>query len=121
MSRTDIEDIQAVVHEYFDGLYRMDQSRLRRAFHPEACLFGHLRGNFTRSTLDQWLEKIGTQPVPAESGEPFDMRIVSADVTGEAATVKVAELYRGLRFTDYLTFLRVQGRWVIVNKAYHHD
>src|SRR4051812_9319690 len=118
---TDVEDIHAVVHEYFDGLYRMDEPRLRGAFHPDACLFGHLRGKFTRSTLDQWLGRIGAQPAPSESGEPFDMRIVSTDVTGDAATVKVAELYRNLRFTDYLTFLRLDGRWRIVNKAYHHE
>jgi protease I len=37
------------------------------------------------------------------------------------AAVKVADLYRGLRFTDYLSLARVDGQWIIVNKTFHHD
>ena len=59
--------------------------------------------------------------MPAETGEAFDMRIVSTDVTCQVATVKVADLYRGLRFTDYLGLARVDGQWMIVNKTFHHD
>jgi hypothetical protein len=99
----------------------MDEARLRSVFHPGASLFGHLRGTFTHSTLDQWIGRISAQPVPAKSGEAFEGNIVSVDVTGDAACVKVSELYRGLRFTDYLSLVRVEGRWLIVAKAYHHD
>lgn len=60
-------------------------------------------------------------PVPADSGEPYDMRIISTDVTGAVATVKVADLYQGLRFADYLTLLKMDESWVIVNKAFHID
>jgi hypothetical protein len=49
------------------------------------------------------------------------MKIVAADVTGAVATVKVADLYRGLRFTDYLALAKVDGAWMIVNKTFHHD
>jgi hypothetical protein len=113
--------VQAVVRDYFHGLYHFDEALLRKAFDPRACLFGHLEGVFIHSTLDQWLGKIGAKPVPAKIGEAFDMHIVSTDIVGDAALVKVKELYRGLRFTDYLSLLRIDGRWVIVNKHYHHD
>ena len=112
--------IRATVQDYFDGLYRMDEAKLRGAFHPGASLFGHLRGTFTHSTLDQWVGKIAAQPVPAKTGEAFAGSIVSIDVTGDAACVKVTELYRNLRFTDYLSLVHVDGRWRIVGKVYHH-
>ncbi len=118
---SDLEAICVTVKDYFEGLYHRDLNRLRRAFHPEACLFGHLQGVFTHSTLDQWLGRIGVKPAPVDVGEAFDMRIVSTDITGDAAAVKVAELYRGLRFTDYMALIKLDARWVIVNKAYHHD
>ena len=89
--------------------------------HPKACLFGHLQGASVHVSLNQWIEMIESRPVPAEAGEAFDMRIVSTDVTGQVATVKVADLYRGLRFTDYLSLARVDGQWLIVNKTFHHD
>lgn len=113
--------IRSTVQDYFDGLYRMDEAKLRSVFHPGASLFGHLRGTFTHSTLDQWLGKISPQPAPARSGEAFEGHIASIDVTGDAALAKVAELYRGLRFTDYLSLVCVEERWLIVGKVYHHD
>ena len=35
--------------------------------------------------------------------------------------VKVADLYLGLRFTDYLSLVKTEGNWVIVNKVFHHE
>jgi hypothetical protein len=94
---------------------------LRKAFHPAACLFGHYKGTFAHIPLEDWLKAVEGRPIPAESGEAFDMRIVATDITGQVGTVKVADLYRGLRFTDYLGVARRDGQWVIVNKIFHHD
>jgi hypothetical protein len=118
---SDLEAISATVQDYFEGMYYRDVERLRAAFHPDACLFGHLNGDFKVIPVDSWLESVATRPVPAETGEAFDMRIVATDVTGTAATVKVADLYFGRRFTDYLSLACVDGRWVIVNKTFRHD
>ena len=118
---TELPMITETVQRYFDGMYHRDLGLLRKAFHPEAHLFGHLQGKFVRISLDQWLAMVESRPVPAEAGEPYDMKIVATDVTGAVASVKVADLYRGLRFTDYLTLAKDDGGWVIVNKAFHHD
>ena len=118
---SDLQAISATVQDYFEGMYYRDISRLRRAFHPQACLFGYFKGAFVHIPLDQWLGMVESRPMPAESGEPFDMRIVATDVTGQVATVKVADLYMGLRFTDYLSLTKVDGQWMIVNKTFHHD
>ena len=102
-------------------MYHRDMARLRKAFHPEACLFGHLQGAFVRLPLDQWFGMVESRPIPADIGEAFDMRIVSTDVTGEVATVKVADPYRGLRFTDYhLSLAKADGQWVIIHPR-HRD
>jgi hypothetical protein len=42
-------------------------------------------------------------------------------VTGRVAMAKVAVLYEGLRFTDYLTLVKFDDNWKIINKAYHHE
>jgi protease I len=49
------------------------------------------------------------------------MEVVSVDVTGEVAAVKVADLYRGMRYIDYLTLLKIDGCWQIVNKTFHQE
>jgi Putative lumazine-binding len=117
----DLQAIAATIQDYFEGMYYRDTARLRKAFHPAACLFGHYKGTFAHIPLEDWLKAVEGRPIPAESGEAFDMRIVATDITGQVGMVKVADLYRGLRFTDYLGVARLDGQWVIVNKIFHHD
>lgn len=115
------EGITRTVDDYFLGMYEGDVERLRDAFDATARLHGYFKGRMTNLALEDWLKSIAAAPSPKSKGEAFDMRIVSVDVAGDVAVAKVADLYRGLRFTDYLTLLRREDRWVIVSKAFHHD
>ncbi|MBM7062894.1 nuclear transport factor 2 family protein [Pseudomonas sp. UL073] len=120
MTTRDLSSISATVHEYFEGMYHGDTTRLRHAFHPQAYLFGYFHGALCHDSLENWMEEVDGTPVPAKHGEPFDMRIVSVDVTPPVAVAKVDVLYLGLRFTDYLSLLQIDDRWQIVNKIYRH-
>ena len=119
--QTDFEEIGQTVQYYFDGLYNCDTTLLRKAFHPEACLFGYMKGQYLYLPLAKWLEIVEGRPSPAKSGEKYDMEIISIDVTRETGVVKVADLVNGLRFTDYLAVVKDGGRWVIVNKIFSHE
>jgi protease I len=121
MSAADFSAIQETVEHYFQGMYQGDTAELRKAFHPSAQVIGHFQGRFVLNSLEQFLGVVASAPVPARKGETYDMGVVSVDVTGEtAAAVKVTDLYQGLRFTDYLSLLKVDGAWVIVNKTFYH-
>lgn len=120
-NKQDIEEIQNTVGLYFDGMYHSDAGLLKQAFHPAAFLMGYYEGNFAHIPLETWLEMIGNTPAPAKSGEVYDMHIVSIDITDTVAVVKVADLYLGLRFTDYLSLVKTGDGWVIVNKVFHHE
>ena len=114
-------NVEATINDYFVGMHQRDLARLRLAFHPSAKLFGHIDGVFIEMSLDEWLAKVQSRPIPAECGEPFDMAILRVEVTGDVAAVKVRNLYRGLRFTDYLHLAKLDGQWRIVNKTFHHE
>ena len=43
------------------------------------------------------------------------------DVTGKVAAVKVADLYIQRYFTDYLSLVKVEDNWLIVDKIFHYD
>lgn len=118
---SELEMVRATISDYFEGMYHGDLVRLRRAFHPNARLYGYREGIFVELTLHEWLNRVSTRPIPAQNGEPFDMKIESIDLKGQVGNVKVRDLYMGLRFTDYLNVAKADGRWQIVNKAFHHD
>ena len=119
--KTDLELIQQTVQYYFDGLYHSDIEKLKSAFHPNAQVIGYFQGTLLFNSLEQFLGYVKATPAPSESGEINDMRIVSIDMTGNEAVAKVADLYLGFRFTDYLSLLKIDGSWVIVNKTFYHE
>jgi protease I len=113
--------IEQTVQQYFEGMHFGDTSRLREAFHADAYLMGYYQGAFARQSIEEWFLEVQGLPKPAERGDPFEMRIVSIDVTGRIAEVKVAILYMELKFTDYLNLVQFNDRWKIVHKTYHHE
>jgi hypothetical protein len=110
--------IEALVQDYFLGMYEGDVERLRRIFNPQCWLFGENRGGSHEFPLSGFLDQIASEPVPKAEGEPFDMRLVSLDRTGSVAVAKVAVRYQRRRYTDYLTLQKAAAGWSIVGKAF---
>lgn len=108
--------VRTVVDRYLHGLKFNDTLSLREAFWPEARLFYINRtgamGQWTQAT---WYASFAGSVGHEEQGE---LRITALEVTRDIATVKVVEDYARTRYTDYLSLLRIQGRWWIVNKVY---
>ena len=117
----DIELIQQTVQHYFDGLYDSNLESLTQAFHPKAQIIGYFQKDLLFMSREQFLEFIKNTPPPSANGETYDMKIVSLEITGNEAFVKVADLYLGFRFTDYLSLMKIEGVWVIVNKTFYHE
>ena len=117
----DIQRIRQTVQLYFEGMYHSDVDKLRKAFHPAAVLMGYYSGALAHIPLENWLEMVAARPAPAQNGEAYNMRLVSLDLTENAAAVKVKDWYLGLWFTDYLSLLKIEDKWVIVNKIFHHE
>jgi hypothetical protein len=108
----------AVARDYLDGMMYADEAKLRRAFHPKCLIVGHFRDRLEYDPLDAFIDackKEGSVPV----GTPYFAEIIAIDVAGDTAVVKLIDDYLGIRFTDYLTMLKIEGRWVIVNKAFY--
>ena len=109
------------ITDYFLGMYEADIERLKSAFAAEAQIIGYYKGNKSFLSLSDFAAFVQASPVPKESGEPYDMKIISIDITDTVALAKVEDLYQNLKFTDYLSLLKTEDRWVIVNKTFRHE
>ncbi|MND84339.1 putative lumazine-binding protein [compost metagenome] len=69
-------------------------------------------------SLNEFIDAVASEGPTVAGSQPL-IQIEAIDVTGDAATVKVVDEFAGMRFSDYLSLLKVEGRWVIVNKVYH--
>jgi hypothetical protein len=106
----------ATIQRYFDGHATGSASVMRRAFHQSARLQFVQDGRYAEWSLGEYLARL---PGRAPDDEPRrTRRIVAVQATDDAAAVEVELDYPGVRFVDYLTLLRIDGDWFIVNKAF---
>ena len=49
-----------------------------------------------------------------------ELKIESIDLTEDVGSVKLKIGFQAFEFTDYLSLLRIDGKWVIVGKIYHY-
>lgn len=110
--------IETAVRDYLDGMVYGDAVKLRRAFHPDARVIGHFNGTLEWSSVDEFSAAcIAANTLPP--GADYFWQIRSLEIEGDTAVVEVVDDYLGIRFTDWLSFLRHDGRWAIVSKLFY--
>ena len=116
----DKQKIEQGVQLYFDSMYESDPSKVREAFYPNAMITGYLDTGLAEMTVDQFANFVESQsPSPKEKGDEILLEIVSCDIAGSTASVKVRDAYIGHVFLDTLSFLEKDGDWKIYNKLFH--
>lgn len=120
MSNAQINDILAVVQIYLDGLYEGDTAKIRQAFHPASSLFAAIDNKLINLPREDWCKLIESRPSPKANGQTREHdRVLSVDVTGpNTAMVKVNCAITPRFFTDYLSLIKLEGRWQVINKTY---
>jgi len=105
--------VRQTVQNYLHGLKHNDVESLKKAFYPEAkLLFVRKDKQLGQLTQEQWHKGFAASAGKEEKG---DLSITSVDITGDAASVKVVEVYDQSKYIDYLSLLKLNGEWKIVN------
>ena len=116
------EAIGAAMQLYFDGLYHSDTRRLREVFHPKAIYACATEGSLVHLTMEEYFPIVDARPSPASRGEAREDAIVSIELAGPVTAFVHAKCAIGpKRFSDFLTFVKVEGRWRILAKVFHFD
>ena len=115
---TDAEQIAAKIDDYSQGCKTGDGTHLKAAFHPDARMFGHVGDDRYDIPIFGGMDAaVAHQP----TGD-HDAKILSIDISGDAACVKLAESgFWGLDFIDYFLLSRIDGEWQIVAKSFDNS
>jgi Putative lumazine-binding len=121
MSAPDFAGVAAVVATYFEGLYHSDTDRLRQVFHPLAQYVCVTDGTLLYRDMETYFPVVDARPSPASRGEVRRDEILSVEFAGPV-TVRVAlRCAIGTRLcTDFLTLIRLDGRWQVISKVFHY-
>ena len=108
--------VRQAIEYYFQGHATGNGEHHKKAFHPEAKLFWIREGQFTQRTSAEYIA--GSSGKPAADEAQRKRSITMIDITGNAAVAKVVLDYPQVRFTDYMSLLKIDGEWKIVNKTF---
>ena len=111
----DAQGAMAAAADYYRAMVESDGEALRALFHERALVAGHFGSGLELSSLEDFI----SSTVDAKSGDgPFEYRLEGLELVGDTAVVTVGGYSYGRWFTDHLTMLKINGRWVIMNKTF---
>ena len=121
VSARDAEEtaVRQAIEHYFRGHATGQGEHFRKVFHPESKLFAVRDGKFWQLTSEEYISR--SPGKPAEDEAQRKRSIESVDITGNAAVAKVVLDYPSVKFTDYMSLLKIDGEWKIVNKTFHSE
>ena len=114
------QDSLAIAHAleqyYFKGIYEGDINTLNNVYNPGTLVFGDVKEEPYAKTLDQYLDGVKNRQSVKDSGKPFKGTIISIDVINSIAVAKVHVKMYDFNYDEFLSFHKINNRWLIVNK-----
>lgn len=106
----------AIENYYFKGIYEGDEILLGSVFQPGTFLFGDVKGQPYFKTVDLYLDGVKNRQSPKDSGKPFKGEILNISVVNSIAVAELNVKMYDFNYRDFLSFHKINGRWLIVNK-----
>lgn len=103
--------IRAVVEDYLSA----EPARLKHAFLPATNLYTTDDKQLLRTIpFEEYFQHVSANTTPDEHHSTIDF----IDQTGNTAIAKATTIRGTAEVTDYLSLVRIQGNWQIVNKTF---
>jgi Putative lumazine-binding len=114
---SDLLAIEKTCNDYLIGGTENDAERVASAFHPNARMIYLNEGKYTEVNAAQFFrERI--KPGPAQERKTA---VLSIEINGHAAFAKLHIVNPRGAFFDYMTLLKIDGTWKIINKSFFFE
>lgn len=112
-------EIARLLTDYFDGLYDCDVEKLTSVFHPQAIYATADETPLLFRTMDEYLPIVAARQSPASRKEPRRDHIDDIQLAGDNTALARVRCSIGNRdFVDFLSLVRIDGRWRIIAKIF---
>jgi len=101
---------------YFKGIYEGNLDLLKQVYNTGTLLFGDVKGQPYAKNLDQYFDGVKNRQSPKDSGKPFGGKIISIRLINSIAIAEVKVKMYDFNYHEFLSFHKLDGRWLIVNK-----
>jgi hypothetical protein len=111
--------IVTLLDNYFELMHAQDMSLFDQVFHESVSLFGVPDGELNIRPFAVYKEAMLNRQSPAEKGEARRDEILFVDQLNDSLAVARVQLeMMGGVMQDYLSLLKIDGKWLIVAKTW---
>ena len=111
--------VRVPLENYIKAHATGDPEFARKAFHTEGNMIWIRDGKYSSETFDSFIKRAFTgKPAADEDIRKEGRKIESIDIAGNAAVAKIILDYPTVKFVDYMTLLKINGEWKIINKSF---
>ena len=104
------------LENYMKGHATGDSEYIRKAFHPDAKVFSLREGKLQQLTAAEFAGRFNGKPADDEAKRK--RWIESVKISGNAGFGVIVLDYPTVKFTDYMSLIKVDGEWKIINKTF---
>lgn len=114
--KSEEEAVRVPLENYLKGHATGDGEFMKKAFHTDGQLIFIRDGKYTTRSFVDYIAGMSGKPAADEAKRK--RWIESIDVVGNAASAKIILDYPNAKLTDYMSLLKINGEWKIVNKIF---
>jgi len=111
--------VRVPLDNYLKGHATGDGEYMKKAFHTEGNLVFIRDGKFSTRSFTEYIAGFTGKP-PADEAKRKRW-IESVDIAGNAAFAKIILDYPTVKFVDYMSLLKINGEWKIINKSFYAE
>lgn len=113
------ELVKVPLNNYLQAHATGNPELILKAFYKDARIMAFQGDKFSNLSVEEFAGFFKGKVADDEAQRK--RTIESIDVSGTAAIAKITLDYPTVKFTDYMTLLKIDGEWKIVNKAFFAD
>lgn len=111
------DEVLSVVQGYVEGLRTGNIEQLKKTFHKNAVMYGHLMDSFSEGSIENlyaYIEKFGSAP-----NIKTHLSVLHKTPTTAIVRVEMENDAANEDFTDYHSLIKIDGQWKVVAKLFH--
>jgi Putative lumazine-binding len=118
-SISELDTVKTPLQNYIRAQETGNADFIRQAFTQDAKVMGYMAGKFISWGVEEYTGRFTGKPADDEALRKRSFEVL--DATEDAAVAKVVLDYPAVTFTDYMSLLKIDGKWKIVSKSFHAE
>jgi hypothetical protein len=107
------------LNNYLQGHATGNPEFILKAFYKDARIMSFRNGKLGNLGVEEFAKLFNGTAAKDEATRK--RTIESIDISGNAAIAKIVLDYPGIKFVDYMSLLKIDGEWKIVNKLFYAE